>query len=439
MVQPINYLAMFPQQDFLRDIQGGLQLGVGLREIQDKRAAQERALLAQQQYQQDISAAMASPTPQAFASLAVKYPQHREAFKQGWETLNTEQQQNELRDMTTLAASLKSNRPDVALKRIDERIASMKNTGQPTDQLQFLRDQVEKNPTQAYGSVLQVLSGVPGGDKALTNLGTAEKAPAELAKTEAEARSAQTAALFAAPKARADIANINSQISDRAARLGMDQDKMTSEFQLKVQELRRKPGAIDLPDSALKIVNEAAGNSVVARNAASQFEGLASQFEAADPASFGANAYEFLKRTTGQQDYVSSLRKEYVRLRSAEVSKMLPPGAASDADVAQALSGFLPETANAKELAAFMRGLAKLNNYQAQIEEARSEWAGAVGNLGKAARDVEIGGVAVPAGTTFAEFVKRTQKPPGPATESPAASAKARLMQKYGGGASGSY
>lgn len=240
MVQPINYLAMFPQQDFLRDIQGGLQLGVGLREIQDKREAQERAILAQQQYQQDISAAMASPTPQAFASLAVKYPQHREAFKQGWETLSTDQQQNELRDMTTLAATLKSNRPDVALKRIDERIASMRNSGQPTDQLQFLRDQVEQNPTQAYGSVLQVLSGVPGGDKALTNLISAEKAPAELAKAEEEAKIKKVEAKFAQPKAEADIGLTKAQ-TEQASKAA---EKLGGEIQKAAQDLATG-GAID--------------------------------------------------------------------------------------------------------------------------------------------------------------------------------------------------
>lgn len=238
--QPINYLAMFPQQDFLRDIQGGLQLGVGLRQIQDQRAAQERALALQQQYEQDTQSAMANPTPQAFAALAVKYPQHREAFKQGWETLSADQQAVELRDMTTLAATLKSNRPDVAIKKIDERITRMKNTGQPTDQLQFLRDQVEKDPRAAYGSVLQVLSGVPGGDKALTNLISAEKAPAELEKAEEEAKIKKVEAKFAQPKAEADIGLTRAQ-TEQAKKAA---EKLGGEIEKAAQDMATG-GAID--------------------------------------------------------------------------------------------------------------------------------------------------------------------------------------------------
>lgn len=244
MVAPINYLAMFPQQDFLRDIQGGLQLGMGLRQAQDQREAAERARLAQEQYQRDTAAAMANPTPQAWAALAVKYPQHREAFKQGWETLSTDQQQGELRDMTTLAATLKANRPDVAIKRIDERIASLKNSGQPVDQLQFLRDQVEANPTQAYGSVLQVLAGVPGGDKALTSLGSAAKAPAELAKAEAEATKAGAEAEVAPQKAKADVVLTGAQTDEAKARIR----KIDAELK---QSAEGGPGAID-PEKRFK-------------------------------------------------------------------------------------------------------------------------------------------------------------------------------------------
>lgn len=250
---PINYLAMFPQQDFLRDIQGGLQLGAGLRQIQDQREEAERKRLAQEQYQQDAAAAMANPTPQAWATLAVKYPQHREAFKQGWETLSTDQQQNELRDMTTLAATLKANRPDVAIKRIDERIASMKNSGQPVDQLQFLRDQVETNPTQAYGSVLQVLAGVPGGDKALTSLGSAAKAPAELAKAEAEATKAGAEAEVAPARQRVELAKLGADLGltqAQTAKTLKDTEKLSADLQKSALELATG-GGID-PEKRFK-------------------------------------------------------------------------------------------------------------------------------------------------------------------------------------------
>jgi hypothetical protein len=87
--------------------------------------------------------------------------------------------------------------------------------------------------------------------------------------------------------------------------------------------------------------------------------------------------------------------------------KMLPPGSASDKDVVMAMGGFPPETADAKTMASFLRGMAKLNQYTAVSENAKAEWVNAVGHLGKPKTDINVDGVNVPAGSTFTDFARQ--------------------------------
>jgi hypothetical protein len=86
---------------------------------------------------------------------------------------------------------------------------------------------------------------------------------------------------------------------------------------------------------------------------------------------------------------------------------MLPPGAASDKDVALAMAGFPPDTADAATMASFLRGMSKLSTYTAVTENAKAEWVNSVGHLGKAKSDINIDGVNVPAGSTFTDFARQ--------------------------------
>ena len=57
-------------------------------------------------------------------------------------------------------------------------------------------------------------------------------------------------------------------------------------------------------------------------------------------------------------------------------------------------------------MASFLRGMAKMNQYTAVTENAKAEWVNAVGHLGKPKTDINIDGVNVPAGSTFADFAR---------------------------------
>jgi len=114
-------------------------------------------------------------------------------------------------------------------------------------------------------------------------------------------------------------------------------------------------------------------SSVEASSLANEFEVMANDFEKLDPVAGGAGAaYEFLKEATGSEDAVSELKRKYLKIRASQLVKNLPPGAASEKDVQLALSGFPKSTANAGTMASFMRGLSKLQRFEADYSNFRS-------------------------------------------------------------------
>jgi hypothetical protein len=80
---------------------------------------------------------------------------------------------------------------------------------------------------------------------------------------------------------------------------------------------------------------------------------------------------------------------------------------ATDKDIELALKGLPPETADAAVLASFLRGMAKMSQYDAVAESAKSEWVNSNGTLGRANKDIDIGGIQVPKGTTYVDFARQ--------------------------------
>ena len=108
---------------------------------------------------------------------------------------------------------------------------------------------------------------------------------------------------------------------------------------------------------------------------AEKYSVMANDFEKLDPtAGMAGSAFEFLKQATGQEDAVSELRKEYLKLRASQTVKNLPPGAASDKDIELALSGFPKPTANPDHMASFLRGLEKMQRLEAEYNKFKAQY-----------------------------------------------------------------
>ena len=139
------------------------------------------------------------------------------------------------------------------------------------------------------------------------------------------------------------------------------------------QAFGRSAGIVSKEGQALtafteKRLGEFSDAAVNAGRTASKFEILANDFEKSGIqgglVGQGGTWSETVKDLTGNQDEISELRREFNKIRASEVVNNLPPGAASDADIALALSGFPTDKANATQVASFLRGVAKLKKFE---------------------------------------------------------------------------
>lgn len=412
MAGPFDY--SIQQPDITGALMGGIQAGQQYAANRDARSAAEAAQLKQQEYEKDFESYIQNPTFKSTADFIAKHPEQAKPFEASWNIREKGRNDQIFGAGIQALNALDSNRPDVALKIFDDQISAMENSGEDPKEFKAIRDAVERNPTGAKGIIgLSLASYKPEEFSKIAQTRREEsKAPYELGKLQAESGIKQVEARYAperefleSSKTRSELRNIDSQIKERSQRLFLDQDKLQSDVELKLNELGQKATTLD--DSAKKLVNEAAISSVAADQAAGSMLDLAGRIEK-EGGGYGAytNAAEWLKNATGTQDALTDMRKEYIRLRNTQAIKMLPPGVATDKDVAMAMEGFPSPSADAGTLSSFLRGMAKMNQAAAVGENAKSEWVNSVGHLGKPKTDIVIDGVSVPAGTTFTDFTR---------------------------------
>lgn len=412
-MQPINY-SVDVKNPFASAL-GGIESGLAVAGAIDKVKQQDLALRQQQQMQTDLSALAANPTPQGIVQASIKYPQLSEHFKRANDILAPQLQQATISRLAPVYFAAQSGNTDVAQQKLLEHATALENSGMMQDakEARDMAELIRMSPGSATTMLGGYLSAAMGPEKFLSTFSGLAKLPGEVRKGEAEATKAAWEAKdtpqrleLANLQTAANIRSLDSQISERSQRLGLDRDKAQSDVDLRLLELNQKGGKLD--DSAIKIVNDSTVASVTAKQSAGQMTDLANRLEQ-QGGGYGvfSTAGEWLKKATGNQDSMTSMRQEYVRLRNTQAVKNMPPGAASDKDVALALKGFPEDTADAKTVASFLRGMAKLQDYTASMESAKAEWVNAVGHLGKPRQDIEVDGIKVPAGSTFADFANQ--------------------------------
>lgn len=450
---PIDYSVNVesPFEAALQGFKGGFAINEALQQQQAKAEAMQQA----QQMKTDLNSFfnVARPTAKDYAAITAKHPQLAERLKAGWEGMEAEKKQTLLSRANQVHMAMEQGQPQIARRLLTEYADAYKNSGDDVNykETNTLIDLLDTNPDGFRKSTGLQLAGVMGPEKYAEIYGkigqeqrATDLAPSELQQKAGEALKAKEQAvgeIYQTQKAAADavaagyqaqikgyeagntpqklsldnkntqanISNINSQINERAKRLNLDQERLQSDVSFKIAEINQKAGV--LPDDARKLVNESVMAQTVAEQSATKLNDLAGRLEAAG-GGFGvaAAASEWFAKATGNQNEMTSLRQEYVRLRATEASKMLPPGAASDKDIALALSGFPPPEADAKYIASFLRGMAKIQQNEAAINSAKAEWVGSFGSLGNAKKDAEINGVEVKAGSSFGNFIKQGAK-----------------------------
>jgi hypothetical protein len=454
-MQPINYGVQIqdPTQSFL----SAFQTGASIQESRLKQEQQQQQL-ANQKLIQEGFAKLRQPNATAadYANLAMVLPETQaKSVRESFNMLSGERQNAALQQSGQVFSAFKAGQPEIAISLLDRQIEGKRNSGDEEGAkfLETWRNVAKENPKATEDYFGFTISQMPGGDKVIESavklggeLRAQAKAPAELTqaiaaadKAVAEATTAQATATNAAEKAAADAAkatadanaakvkakyaeqveiaglnktnwdinNLRSQIGDRSARLNLDTQKTAADVAEKMSSIQSKLN--DIPADTRKLINESATLSATSKQSAQQFNDLAKRLDEAG-GGYGvfSSASDFLKKGAGFQGGMTQLRQEYTRLRNTAAIKSLPPGPATDKDIAMALKGFPSDNASAGDLSSFLRGMAKLQDVDASINNAKTDWlAQNNGTLTRAKNTFVAGDYATKPGETFNDFAQR--------------------------------
>jgi hypothetical protein len=435
-------MAMTPQVDLGKSFS---ELGQVLAQRQQQQQAQE----VKQQFANDLQAAQTDGSQKAWLGMIAKYPQFREAFGDVRKGVGEERLKNEFTQGFEISNAMEAKDFPAAIDRTKLLIEAKKNSGEPTKIYEDVLGALERGDFAAAQSGANLSLAVLDPDryeKSVKARTTAAKAPSELTqaiaaadKAVADATTAQATATNAADKAKADadkavadaqkakvqaqyaekvelaglektgwdVKNLKSQIGDRAARLNLDQQTTAATVAEKLSGIQKNLN--DIPSDTRKLINESATLAATSKQSADQFNDLAKRLDAAG-GGYGvfSSASDFLKKGAGFQGGMTQLRQEYTRLRNTAAIKSLPPGPATDKDIAMALKGFPSDNASAGDLSSFLRGMAKLQDVDASINNAKTDWlAQNNGTLTRAKNTFVAGDYSTKPGETFNDFAQR--------------------------------
>jgi hypothetical protein len=446
---PVNYMAMTPQVDLGRSFS---EFG----QVLAQRRQQEQAQAVKQQFANDLQAAQTDGSQKAWLGMIAKYPQFREAFGDVRKGVGEDRINNEFTQGFEISNALENNAPEVAAQRVETIIAAKKNAGEPTkiyeDVLTSLQNGNIKGAQSGVNFALTALD-PDRFEKSVKAKTTATKAPGEVKQADAELRQKlaaadtaeaeakvkmetatdeiakakatrefeqakatkeQIAAKYADPLAQASlnlnaaqIKKINSDISNAAAKLNLDRQTMQATVAEKLSSIQKNVN--ELPADTRKLVNDSAVAAAASKQSANQYNDLAKRLDAAGGGFGAATSFaDYLRKTTGAQSPLTELRLEYTRIRNSAAIKALPPGVATDRDIELALKGIPPENANASTMASFLRGMGKMQDIEASVANAKTDWlANNNGVLTRARNTFQAGDYATKPGESFNDFTQR--------------------------------
>lgn len=408
----------------------GYQLGMDFEAAKQQKILQlqqaQQALQQQQALQDAQRLVIQNPNAENYSRLMTLDPKSSEGYQRAWAAQNTKQQETFAADLLKQGAAIISGKPEIAAQYLEDQASAIeaKNNGQPTPKSQAVRTQariMKEHPEFALGQIQALLSLNPLGKQAAETLAkfgderrAEAQAPAELRQKIAAADKAEAEARYAGPLAQANlnlnsaqIKNINSEISNRAARLKLDTQTMQATVAEKLSSIQKN--LTELPADTRKLVNESAVAAAAAKQSADQFNDLARRLDAAGGGYGVATSFaDYLSKATGSQSPLTELRQEYTRIRNSAAIKSLPPGVATDKDIELALKGIPPENSNATTMAGFLRGMAKMQDIEASVANAKTDWlASNNGVLTRAKNTFIAGDYATKPGESFNDFTQR--------------------------------
>ena len=180
----------------------------------------------------------------------------------------------------------------------------------------------------------------------------------------------------------------------------------------KGQQITINQGAQDLPAALQTKANDLYDAAAKSELSSSNYLDLANRIGAAEFGTTGvaAQVKDFFVNAVGGNDAETVLRQEFTRARNSEVLKSLPAGPATDKDIATFSEGIEKAWASPERLQGFLRGAAKVNAIDSQINAAKADWIINNRNLSRAKEAFTSGNYDVAKGESFLDLQRRIVK-----------------------------
>lgn len=345
-------------------------------------------------------------------------PQQYDAFQARIASMDTREKRAKFVPAAQVVYALHSGNYAQAEKQLNAQADAQENSGDTVTAAQTralaatIKEDQGKTVLATFQPILASDSDI--GMPLLTAMPAALKLPAEIAmgKTEA-ARSGSLATTAAAEAAVApQVAQLDLQ--ERRARIGQSK-AATNEAQVRTQafqdELKRvaENPEVKLTAGSQLTLNKMVDEATTGMTDAERFKGLADKLATSKlPGGIFGSASKFIADATGQTDL---LRSDITRYTNTSVMKQLPPGSASDSDVAVTRGGFPKPNASMKTWASYYRGASVVAGVDAQQKANRAEWLALNGDMGPAKRPMVVDGRQVKPGETLLKYQTRSIRP----------------------------
>jgi hypothetical protein len=173
-----------------------------------------------------------------------------------------------------------------------------------------------------------------------------------------------------------DQSRLDWQVTDTARlRSIQEEDNAIQRSIAETRNLAEQNRQTDLSVFAQKTIDTAVSESNNARSRGLQAMSLAKRYEIVQPAAgFGGTALSAFNDFLGTQGDADLLKREFNGFVNNSVMLSLPPGAASDSDVALARSGYPDARYNAEQIQKYLNGVAKSSAIVSEYEKRRAEY-----------------------------------------------------------------
>ena len=411
MPAPSNFI--LPQTDPLAGFTRAFKFGSDIRQVGLEQEAEGQRITQQDQINASI---LKLQTPEASSqdfsnAMLLVGPERAKSIKSAFELQSSERSKAALARAGKTVFALRSGNAQMGVNLLTKQAEAQRNSGNE-EQAQFLEtwaNVAKESPEQAANFFAGTMTLMEGGKEALDSVLKIAQENRDIGSHKAAIKQAGLDAKLTGSQITENISNSN-KIFAEVQKTNILAGKAATDAQLaliKLQQARNPKVVLDAP--AKKLINDSVVSAVNSKSLANQYETLANSITTEIASGKIAEAEEAIKRVWGSEDEVSRLRQEYKRLRNSQVLQSLPPGVASDKDIEIAMGVFPAETANPQTIASFLNGFAKLQRYEASVNELKADWVNSVGSLSRTKKSGDIGGHIYAKGDSFSDAVSRIE------------------------------